>query len=375
MDGLTTRTWREVSLDNIVHNYKVLKKAAEPAKCLAVVKANAYGHGALRTAAALQGAGCDYFAVATPDEALELRGGGITSPILILGYTPPEYIPLMTENCITVCVASLDAAKAYNAAADGYDEKLGIHIKIDSGMGRLGLRFSKTENHIADAVEILSLENLHAEGIFTHFSVSETDDRDYTLGQFENFKAAISEIEKAADYEFEIRHCTNSGAFINYPETYLDMVRPGILLYGHAPGETLGGLDLRPCMELKSRIFSIKDMPEGASVSYGRRYKAPSPRRIAVIPIGYADGLHRTLSGKIDVLIGGRRARQVGSICMDMCMVDITDIPNAHIGETAVIFGGDENEYIPCEELAEKAGTISYEILCAPSHRIPILYK
>jgi len=375
MDNIRTRTWRQVSLSNIVHNYNTLKKAANGAKCLAVVKANAYGHGAVKTAAALQANGCDYFAVATADEAIELRINGITSPILILGYVPPEYIPVLMENCVTVSVSSLEAARAYNIAAEGMGEKLKVHLKVDSGMGRLGLRFLEDENSIEDALEILSLENLYAEGIFTHFSVSETDDREYTLSQFRSFTGAISEIEEKTGHKFEIRHCANSGALLNCPEMYLDMVRPGILLYGHAPGDTLGDLDLRPCMELKSRVYSIKNMPCGASVSYGRRYKAESDRKIAVIPVGYADGLHRVLSGKIDILINGKRAKQVGSICMDMCMVDITDHPDVHVGDIATIFGSDGNETVSCEELAEKAGTISYEILCAPSQRIPIFYK
>lgn len=373
MFSSTSRTWAEIDLKNIEHNYRTLKSLNKNTMCLGVVKANAYGHGAVKVASMLQDIGCDYLAVATAEEALELRNSGITIPVMILGFTPVEYAAAAAENDVTLSVGSLSAAKALSEAAQSCGKNIKAHLKLDSGMGRLGFSCLGTDDE--DILSSISLPGLDFEGVFTHFAVSETDDSTYTLEQFRLFKDKVSFIEEKSGHTFKIKHCANSGATLKYPELALDMVRPGIALYGLDPGCGFGGIDLRPAMELKSKVFSVKRLPKGCSVSYGRTFTADEDRLIAVIPIGYADGLHRVLSNKLEVLIRGKRAKQVGNICMDMCMVDVTDIPGVSVGDTVTIFGRDGNEFIPVDDLAEKAGTISYEMLCGFTSRVPKTYK
>ncbi len=243
-------------------------------------------------------------------------------------------------------------------------------------MGRLG--FDVKNRDVSNAVEAVQLPNLQPEGVFTHFAVSDEPSREgceaYTRRQFKAFMDATSEIERRANIKFDIRHCTNSGAMINYPETYLDMVRPGIALYGLYPAKEQGGIALRPAMSLRSRIAAVTDHAAGDSIGYGCTFTAKRPSRFAVIPVGYADGLHRALSNKLEFLIHGKRCPQVGRICMDMCMVDVTGAPDVKAGDVATIFGADGKETISVNELAEKAGTISYELLCAVSPRVPRVY-
>ena len=223
-------------------------------------------------------------------------------------------------------------------------------------------------------LHILRLSGLFFEGIFTHFAVADVNGDGFTEQQYNDFCTLVRRLENHSGTRFEIKHCANSGAMINYNWSYFDMVRPGLSLYGHYPGNETGSLNLRPVMELKTRIAQIKDCEPGDTVSYGRIFTAPQKMRLAVITIGYADGLFRALSGKIDVLVRGRRARQVGRICMDMCMIDLSDIPDAEIGDIVTIFGRDGTEYISVDELAEQAGTVSWELLCAVSPRVPRVY-
>jgi alanine racemase len=240
-------------------------------------------------------------------------------------------------------------------------------------MGRAG--FDIKNGDLSGAVSALSLPNFEVEGIYTHFAAAdEISKEDYTQRQFELFTDAIREIEKKSGVQFEIRHCANSGAVINYPQTYLDMVRPGIALYGIFPGSEAKGIRLAPAMELKSRIIAVTEHEAGDYISYGCAFRTEKKMRLAVLPIGYADGLYRSLSNKLDVLVRGRRCRQVGRICMDMCMVDVSDVPDVKVGEIATLFGHDKREVISVNELAEKAGTISYEMLCSISQRVPRVY-
>ena len=380
MNDLQKRTWAEISLDNIRHNYHAIR-AALPDGCrfLGIVKADAYGHGAPAVARALEAEGADYLAVSCLDEAVELRDGGITMPILILGHTPHEYTKVLIDNNITQTVTCLAKALEYSGEAAGLGRELKIHIKLDTGMSRLG--FLVADSHFDEGVDNIirscKLPGLIPEGIYTHFAVSDEDGadcREYTRAQFALFCRVTEEIKRRGGIEFEIRHCANSGAVVNYPEMALDMVRPGLLLYGLYPDPETEGLDLHPVMTIKARIAAIKQVRPGDSISYGRTFRAEAPMRVAVIPMGYADGLHRVLSNKMQVLIHGKPARQLGRICMDMCMVDVTDIPEAQTGDVVVIFGKDGDAVQPVEALAQLAGTISYEIVCAMSKRIPRIF-
>lgn len=375
MINLQMRTWAEVSLKNIEHNYRTMRaRLREGTRFLGIVKADGYGHGAVQVAGLLQKLGCEYLGVACIDEALSLRENSITLPILLMGYTSPQFADKLIENNLTQTIYSLEMAQEFSQAALSVKKKLKVHLKADSGMGRLGFTCHHSRDPEQEMLKILELPGLEVEGIFTHFAVSDSFGDPFTQAQFNDFKTLVSNLEKISEKRFAIKHCANSGAMINYDWTYSDMVRPGLSLYGLYPENETGGLDLRPAMELKTRIAQIKDFDEGDTISYGRIYTVPDRRKIAVISIGYADGLHRILSGKIDVLIRGKRARQVGRICMDMCMVDITGIPEAQVGDVVTIFGRDGDSFIPVEELAEQAGTVSYELLCAVSPRVPRVY-
>ena len=367
----TMRTWAEINLGAVRHNVKAMRAAfPEGTKYLAVVKTNAYGHGAVPVAHAALEAGAAYLAVACLPEAEELRSAGIDAPILILGVTPPEFAERARELGVTQAVGSLDYARALSEALGG---ALRVHMKLDTGMSRTGFDAVRPER-FDDIAEALALPRLEYEGVFTHFAVSDVCGDGFTAAQFERFTRTVERAETMLGRRFSLRHCANSGAVVNYKEFAMDMVRPGIMLYGCYPGPERGGIDLRPVMALKSRVFAITEHFPGDTVSYGRTFQADKPMRLAVVPIGYGDGLHRLLSGKIDVLIRGRRCRQVGRICMDMCMVDVSGLPECAEGDVVTIFGRDGDAEIRVDELAEKAGTISYELLCAVAPRVPRIY-
>jgi len=372
---LQMRTWAEISLSNIAHNFKEMKaRLPHGTRFLGIVKADAYGHGSVQVAGLLQSLGCDYLGVSCLDEALTLRENGIEIPILVMGYTPPQFVSTLLENHLTQSVYSLESAEALSGAATALGGQLKVHLKVDSGMGRLGFVCHAGRDPEQEILRVLKLPGLYAEGIYSHFAVADVCGDSFSEEQFKAFKALVERLENTAGVAFEIKHCANSGAMINYKWSYEDMVRPGLMLYGCYPGKETGGIALKPAMELKTRIAQIKELEAGDTVSYGRIYTASSKRKIAVIAIGYADGLHRVLSGKMDVIIRGRRARQVGTICMDMCMVDVTDIPDAQVGDVVTIFGRDDGAFIPVEEQADLAGTVSWELLCAVSPRVPRVY-
>ena len=365
------RTWAEVDLDAVRENVRAIRAALpEHTKFMGVVKADAYGHGAVQVSRAAVEGGASYLAAACVSEAMELRQAGVSTPILILGITPPEYGELLRENNISQAVSSLDYARALSAGLKG---KLRVHMKLDTGMSRTG--FSAGGAGMDDIVKALALPNLDYEGVFTHFAVSEREDEPFTAVQHERFVRAVADAEALSGCRFRIKHCANSGAVINYKEFAHDMVRPGVMLYGMYPGENRGGIELRPALALKSRVYAVNLHEPGDTVSYGRTYTVEKPERIAVIPIGYADGLHRLLSNRMDVLIRGRRCRQVGSICMDMCMVDVSGLPECVPGDVATIIGSDGNETISASELAEKCGSINYEMTCGIAPRVPRIYK
>ena len=372
-DTILRRTWAEIDLDALEHNYRQARRLIGPkVRYLGVVKADAYGHGAVQVARKLEALGTDYLAVSSLDEARELRHGGIAAPVLILGHTPPEMVPELIRYHITQTVSALAKAEEYNASAAACGGRLKVHIKVDTGMSRLG--FLVRGHHFDGGVEAIAracdLPCLEPEGIFTHFAVADEDDgacEDYTREQFALFTGVIDALA-AKGRRFAIRHCTNSGALARYPEMYLDMVRPGIALYG--VGADAPRLGLRPVMSLKSCVSTIKVFDPDTSISYGRTYRASDRARVGVLPIGYADGFFRGLSNRAAVITDHGRAPIRGRICMDMTMVDLTHLPDVHVGDTVELFGQRQR----VDELAALLGTIPYELTCAVSKRVPRLY-
>lgn len=373
MELETARTWAEISLSNLEHNYRALRACAPDSKFLGVVKANAYGHGAVPVAKKLEELGADYLAVACLGEAAELRRAGIRMPVLILGTTPPEYAAQVVEYGVTQAVADQALALALSEAAQARHTRARIHVKLDTGMSRLGILCRDPEAAAEQAAAICALPGLEHEGIFTHFANADGDEN-YTMLQFTRFLDALDILEEKYGLAFEIRHCAASAAVLNYPCTHLDMVRPGIALYGHYPDPSCEGLDgpgLLPVMALKSRVAAVRDLPADTPVSYGctARFGA-SGGRVAVLPVGYADGLHRVLSNAGSVWLAGQPRPIMGRVCMDMCMVGLDDGAGVRPGDVAEIFGG----RLPVEKAAGLAGTIQYELLCAVSPRVPRVY-
>ena len=374
MSELEKRTWAEISLENIRHNVRAIR-AALPEGCrfLGVVKANAYGHGALQVSRALEEAGADYLAVSCLDEAMELRDGGVTMPILILGHTPFEYTRMLLENDITQTVTNLKKAEEFSAEALRLGGTLRIHIALDTGMSRLGFlcRGERFDGGVENVARACSLPGLEPEGIFTHFAVADEageDNEAYTREQFRVFCGVIEALAERG-IRFRLRHCANTGATLSYPEMALDMVRPGLLLYGY--GDASGRLGLKPCMRFMTKVSTIKHYPAGTDVSYGRRFTTERETRMGVVGAGYADGLPRLLSNRCSFAAGEGFAPQRGSICMDMCMIDLTERPEVAVGSEVEIFGPRSS----LETLAQAAQTIPYELLCAVSRRVPRVYK
>ncbi len=373
------RTWVEIDLDALIHNYELVKSKVGPAcKVLAVIKADAYGHGAVPVARALEAHGADYFAVSSIDEAIEIRKAGIKTPVLILGYTDPSMTKLLCKHHITQTVTTLDNAKAFSNQARRLGLNLTVHIKIDTGMSRLGLDSRSDEGcqKSADqAKEIALLPHIYAEGIFTHFAVADTPSSDFTNRQFAHFKKVLDLLKKQG-VDIPIRHCCNSAGTLNFSHMHLDMVRMGIILYGlspdHGMDDTLDGFI--PALSIKSVTAQVKELDKGDTISYGRIYTADKPMRTATVPIGYADGYMRLLSNKAHMLIRGHRVSQVGRICMDQCMVDITDYPDICQGDVVTVVGKDGDACIPVGEIAGLMDTIDYEFVCILSKRMPRIY-
>ncbi len=372
MKDLQKRTWAEVSLSNIEHNYRAIRAhIPENTKFLGVVKADAYGHGAVEVARRLEKCGADYLAIACLDEALELRRSGVTMPILILGHTPPDYVNLLLENKLTQTVSCEAKAVEFSNAAKAHGGTLKIHIKLDTGMSRLGYLCAGSyfDEGVKNVVSTCRLPNLDVEGVYTHFAVSDftdADSMDYTKKQFRLFTEVIHAAEEKG-VSFKIRHCANSGAVVNHPEMMLDMVRPGLLLYGYGDEGKLG---LKPAMRMVSTVSTIKYYEPETCISYGRNFVTSKRTRMGVMAAGYADGLPWSAAGKCGFDVEGKTAEQCGNICMDMCMIDLSDIPEAAVGSEVEIFG----ESARIEKLASAAGTIPYELLCSVSKRVPRVY-
>ncbi len=373
----TARTWAEISLSSLEHNYRALRACASDSKFLGTVKANAYGHGAVPVAKKLEALGADYLAVACLAEGRELREAGITAPVLILGLTPPEQAADVVALDLTQTVFTKELAKALSDAAGAQNKTARVHLKCDTGMSRLGVLCQDPIQAAGELAALAACPHLDVEGVFTHFAVSDEpgeDSEDYTMLQFTRFLDTLDRCKSDHGLEFAIRHCANSGAVLQYPCTHLDMVRPGIALYGCYPDPCCQGLDgpgLRPVMTLKSRVAAVRDFPADTPVSYGRTAQfGCGGGRTAVLPIGYADGLHRALSNAGSVWLGGQPRPIMGRVCMDMCMIGLDAAADVRPGDVAEIFG----ERLPIEVNAGFAGTISYELLCAVAPRVPRLY-
>lgn len=368
------RTWTEINLNHLTYNLNVIRRQVGPeVKLLGVVKADAYGHGAVRVAKHLEKIGAGYLAISDIDECEELRESGVKLPILMLGYTPADQAERILRIGMTQAVQNYEIARAFSDAAVKCGKKMKVHIKLDTGMGRLGFQCDEMhfDESLHDILRVLQLPGLDIEGVFTHFCVSDEEAQeqvDFTKLQYERFMRMIEEVETRGDFTFRLRHCCNSGGIAGYPEWAGDMVRCGIILYG--AGELAGKMGMKPVMTLKTTVSAIKNVAAGTAVSYGRTFFTERESRIAVLPIGYADGLFRSLSGKLRVLTPCGEAQQVGRICMDMCMVDVTDLPEVQVGDEIEVFG----EHISCERNAGLCDTISYELLCAVSKRVPRLY-
>ncbi len=366
--------WAEVDLSAIASNMKQLRRAAAPgARIMGVVKANAYGHGAVPVSNAVLRNGADYLGVAILDEARELRQAGITAPILILGYTPCEQAEEAVNLDITQTVYSGEGAHAISQAAVKLKKQAKIHIKVDTGMGRLG--FPADESSIAEIIKAAALPGIAVEGIMTHFSVADTADKEYTYHQYALFSEVISQLRNRG-FPDVIKHAANSAALIDLPGVHLDMVRAGISVYGLYPSQEVqkGNLDLKPALSLKARVAYVKTVPADTSISYGRTFVTKGETRIATIPVGYADGYSRLLSNKAHALAYGVRVPVIGIVCMDQLIIDISEVPEVRVGDTVTLIGREGEQSVTADELADLIGTINYEIVCMISSRIPRLY-
>lgn len=369
------RAWAEVDLGALTNNLKEIRRVTRKgAKIMAIVKADAYGHGYLEVTKTLLEGGADALGVAFLDEALQLRARGIRVPILILGATHPKWAADLVENDIIPTVIDAELPRAISAEARRQGKTAKIHIKIDTGMNRIGFRFADGDTP-EKILEIAALPNIEVEGIFTHFARADEREKSHTKLQFERFMAVCAALSQRG-LDIPVKHCCNSAGLIEYPEMHLDMVRPGIILYGLYPSQEVcrDRLRLMPAMELFAGITNIKSICAGESVSYGGAYTAKEARRVATLPIGYADGYARSLGDRAAALVGGAKVRVIGKICMDQCMLDVTNVKNINVGDSALLFGQQNNLSIPVEEIAGLMGTINYEVLCVIGRRIPRVY-
>lgn len=365
--NLSRPTFAEVSLSAIKHNLSEIKKiTSKDTKIMAVVKADAYGHGAVEVSKILEKNKVDYLAVASYSEAKELRDANIKLPILILGWTPPEVICDVADESITQTIYDHNMLLEYLKVLR--NKKLKIHLKIDTGMNRLGVFPS---NAIEIIKSILKMKNIELEGIFTHFSSADSDKK-YTLHQFLKFKNIINKLEEEK-LQIQFFHCCNSSATVKFPQFHLDMIRPGIAIYGMLPFKT-NKINLVPAMSLKSKIISLKEVGKNERVSYNGTFITKRKSKIAVIPIGYADGYSRHLSNIGEVLIRGRKVRIIGNVCMDFTIVDVSKIKDVEIGDEVILIGRVGEKKNTADDIAKKIGTINYEITCLIGKRVPRVY-
>ncbi|WP_305138467.1 alanine racemase [Dubosiella newyorkensis] len=376
-----SRAWCEIDYDTIEHNLKEIQKLMNKTKVMGIVKANAYGLGALPIAKTLRDLGIDYFGVSSVDEAIELREGGIQENILILGYTPPEHFSKLVEYDLVQSFLSEEYAKKLNDFAKAKDVVVRGHLKLDTGMNRTGIPFQDGHKEIEALKTIYELPYLRVEGIFSHFPVSDDlghDARRFTKHQIELFEEAISYLKEEGIYP-GLRHIQNSYGILNYGDLGFDYCRPGLLFNGMTSDDSIDTayhLDLKPILTLKANVSLVKWIKAGESVSYGRHFIAQKPTKVATLSIGYADGLSRLVSNQgLEVLLHGKKAKLIGNICMDQCMADVTEIEGVQEGDEAVIVGEQEGNRVTIDRISRMTNTINNETLTSLASRLPRLPK
>lgn len=364
-------TFAEINLDAIASNMSQIRKLVGPGvKICPAVKADGYGHGAVEVSREVLNNGAEMLSVATLDEAVDLREAGIDVPILLLQCIFKEQVADSVHHDITNTICDYSLAEELSRCAGLAGKRAKVHIKVDTGMGRMGIQ---KQDALDFVLKLSRIPNLDIEGIFTHFPSADEDDLEFTYGQINDFKEIIRSTEEAGIH-IPLRHMANSAAILHVPEAHLTMVRPGIMLYGLYDYEIKTDVKLRQCLSLKTRISFLKDLPSGCSVSYGRTYTTTGTTRVATIPIGYADGYNRHLSNRAPALVRGKRVPVIGRVCMDQTMLDVTNVPDVSVGDEVVLYGSQGDQTISIEEIAGLLGTISYEVICSVSKRVPRVY-
>ncbi|WP_346878777.1 MULTISPECIES: alanine racemase [unclassified Clostridium] len=373
MEKIMRPVWAEINLDTIATNTKNIKKLIGDKELIAIVKADCYGHGAVDVVPTLLESGASRLAVAMLTEAIELRENNINAPIVILGYTPLYLGEELINYDIEQTVYDLDYAKELSKIAISLNKKAKIHIAIDTGMGRIG--FLPGDDTVKTINEVYNLEGLEVIGIYSHFSTSDEKDKTYTNEQLYKFKKVMADLETLG-IEIPLKHISNSGAIIDMPETYLNGVRPGIILYGYYPSKEVSkdNISVKPALTLKAKIAHVKELHKDMYISYGKTFKTNKKTIVATLPIGYGDGYPRALSENAKVIVNGKFASILGRICMDQCMIDVTDIENVKTGDEVIILGVEGDLKFNADDMAEALGTINYEILCRIKSRIPRVY-
>lgn len=370
------QAWIEIDLNNVRSNFRNLKKVlSSDSSLMPVVKADAYGHGALEIAEVLRDEGAKRFAVFLLEEGIELREKGFDEPILIMGYVPEENYKKILQYKLTKTIYDFSQAAKLNEAARAQNTEAVVHIKIDTGMGRLG--FIPGEEAVSEIQKISRLSHIHMEGIYSQLAIADNSQSSYSAQQFKLFTDFLELLDHRG-ITFSLKHIANSAAVINYPEMHLDLARVGISLYGLFPSPEMAkdsSLKLFPVMSVKSKLASVKEVPAGAFISYGLTYKTDKKSLVGVVPMGYADGVFRMLSNNSEVLVKGKRCPMIGSVCMDQFMVDLTALPEVEHGDEVVLIGSQDSERITVHEIAQKCSTISYEVVSRMGRRMPRIYS
>lgn len=365
--------WAEIDLDKLAHNMREIRRLSKSKDIIAVVKADAYGHGAVDVAPVLLENGANMLAVAIQSEAVELRRSGIECPIMILGFTPPDLIDNLLKHNIEQTVFSYKFASELSKMAVKENKIAKIHIALDTGMGRIG--YIPNDESAKEVYNISKLPNINIVGMFCHFSSADEKDKTYTYEQVRKYDDFYEKL-KAKKVYIKMRHIANSAAIIDMPETHYEAVRPGIIIYGYYPSDEVNKekIDLQPVMTLKTNVVHIKTLPPGEYVSYGRKYQTHRESVIATLPIGYADGYTRLLFEKGKVILKGEFAPVIGKICMDQCMIDVTEIDGVKVGDEVILIGEDGDKKFTADTIANLIGTISYEVVCMIGKRVPRVY-
>jgi len=379
-------TWTEIDLAAYGHNIAELRRITRPeSRFMAVVKADGYGHGGVAVAKVALESGADCLGVARLHEAVELREAGVEVPILLFGFTPPEAVEALLDLDLTQAVFTYESTESLAREAAEKGKQLRVHLKVDTGMGRLGLLAGEPKareatgsaaNHrLGEVSAIAGLPGLEVEGLFTHFATADHVDKSYTERQLQRFLALRERLQQQG-IEFPLNHAANSAALIEMPESHLDIVRPGIAKYGLWPSDEVdrSRIALKPAMTLKSTLIQVKAVPAGFKVSYGSTHETQKPTTIATVPVGYADGLSRQLSNRGQMLVHGQRAPIIGRVCMDLTLLDVGGIENVQLGDEVVIFGQQGNETLSVDEMAATLNTINYEIVSTITARVPGVY-